>query len=285
MTRDRPLLVLLAAAAASYPALVLGWCVAALLGTVPAARELWLAGHPGALAAALLVLMAAVAVGNAARVLVRGLWQTWRFHRWVARRRVPPSGRAHAALAGWDAVAPVRLVGTRQPLAATAGLWRPYVVISSGLVAELGGAELRAVLAHEEAHARRRDPLRLLLGRALAAHLWFLPLAAEMCGRARRGYELAADRHAADRCGRAAVAGALLRLVSAPMSTASTAAFADPGFLRARVSQLESGQPPRAGALPRGRTALTMSGALAFVLTVSGAWMVMLLTCPGMAGL
>lgn len=116
------------------------------------------------------------------------------------------------------------MIDTREPLAITVGLWQPYVAISSGLVAGLSARELRAVLAHEHAHVRRRDPLRLLLGRVLAAHLWFLPLATDMRSRARRGYELAADLQAAKHCGRAAVAGALLRVAAQPTTSPAFAA-------------------------------------------------------------
>ncbi len=221
--------------------------------------------------------MGALAVGKATRVLVRGLWHTHRFHRWVAHRE---TGDVAAAPAAGHA-GPVRVVDTGEPLAVTIGLWRPYVVVSRGLVAVLSGTELRAVLAHEHAHARRRDPLRLLLGRVLAAHLWFLPLATDMSGRARRGYELAADRHAVNRCGRTALASALLRVVPPTAGTSVVAAgFSDPELLAARVAQLESGHPPRPAAMSRLRAVLTATGGLTFVAAVAGAWAFMLLACP-----
>lgn len=277
MRRDLPLALLVTAAVASYPALSLAWCVGTLLGTQDTARELWSRGNPGAYAALVLVVTGAAAVGNAGRVLAQALWHTRRFRRWVTRKRIPMPGAAPGPHEGVR----VRVVDVDVPLAVTAGLWRPYVVVSRELVATLSGPELRAVLAHEHAHARRRDPLRLLLGRVLAAHLWFLPLATDIRGRARRGYELSADRHAANRCGRAALASALLRVVSPPAGQAlALAPFAEPAFLEARVTQLESGHAPRPSALSRYRAVLTAAGGLAFVATVAGAWAFMLLTCP-----
>lgn len=275
MRREGPLLVLVTAAAASYPALGLAWCAAALLGTESTARELWWGGHLGAVAAPVLVAFGAIAVGNAGRVLVRGLWQTLRFHRWAAAQRVHHPG--------FGAADRVRVVDVGEPLAVTAGLWRPYVVISSGLLSQLSTRQVRAVLTHEHAHARRRDPLRLLLGRVLAAHLWFLPLSVDLRGRAQQNYELAADRAAARRHGRVAVASALLQ-VTAPTASVPVAGarFATPELLEARVAQLESGQPPRPLRISRWRAALTAAGGLAFVATVAGAWVLMLLTCPCM---
>lgn len=51
----------------------------------------------------------------------------------------------------------VRLNATR-PLCFTAGLVRPRVYVSSGLLSALGSASLEVVLEHEKAHVRRRDP-------------------------------------------------------------------------------------------------------------------------------
>jgi hypothetical protein len=51
----------------------------------------------------------------------------------------------------------------RQPVlrlpAGTIGFWRPRVVLSDELIAQLDATALAAVLAHEAAHVRHRDPL------------------------------------------------------------------------------------------------------------------------------
>jgi Zn-dependent protease with chaperone function len=64
------------------------------------------------------------------------------------------------------------LVASAEPLSVTAGLVWPLVLISTGLRNRLAPRHVEAVLAHERAHARRRDPLRLvavaLLGAAYA---------------------------------------------------------------------------------------------------------------------
>lgn len=195
-----------------------------------------------------------------------------------------PSGPLAAALAEIGLRDRTTVVDSDGPIAVTVGVFRPRVVVSTGLVAVLKAAELRAVLAHEHRHLRSRDPLRILTGRVLAAHLWFLPVALDLRARARRGYELAADRHALRHYGRAATAGALLRLSAAPMTVpAGAAPLADPEVLAARVAQLESGQPPNPPTISTLHSATTFAGALAFVLAVFGAWLFMLVTCPGMS--
>jgi len=281
VTRDRPLWALMAGVLATYPALALAWCVAMLVATQPAE---WRAGlatwDPAALAAAALVVIGAVAMGGSVRAAACGLRHTRRFHRWVAGQEIPvPAGLA-AVAAEVGLRGRLRLVAGTEQLAVAAGLARPYVVVSIGLVDALGGAELRAVLAHEQAHLRRRDPLRVLLARVLVAHLWFLPIARDLRRWARNGYELAADRDAAGRYGRPALAGALLRVVSPPVGVeAAVTRFADPALLASRVSQLESGHPPRPAPVAAGRAVLTVAGALAFVAVVAGGWSFMLVTC------
>jgi len=61
------------------------------------------------------------------------------------------------------------LVVSAEPLSVTAGLVWPLVLVSTGLKGRLTASQLEAVLAHERAHARRRDPLRLLAAALLGA--------------------------------------------------------------------------------------------------------------------
>lgn len=57
----------------------------------------------------------------------------------------------------------VRIIDDERPLAVCAGIMRPTVFVSKGLISRLNAAELKIVLAHEHAHARRRDGLQQLL--------------------------------------------------------------------------------------------------------------------------
>jgi Zn-dependent protease with chaperone function len=75
--------------------------------------------------------------------------------------------------------AAVRMRGER-PVAFCAGLMTPRVYVSEGAVSTLERDELHAVLAHEEHHRRRRDPLRLLAVGCLADALFFLSAIARL---------------------------------------------------------------------------------------------------------
>ena len=70
---------------------------------------------------------------------------------------------------------PVLLVHSQQPHAFTLGFMRPRIVISDGLIDLLDDDELACVLAHEKHHARRRDPLRRALVKAICDGFWLLP--------------------------------------------------------------------------------------------------------------
>lgn len=62
-------------------------------------------------------------------------------------------------------------VPSRQAFSVAAGLWRPRVWISDAFWAALSPAEREIVVAHEQAHVRRRDPLRRALIAALSLPL------------------------------------------------------------------------------------------------------------------
>lgn len=103
-----------------------------------------------------------------------------------------------------------------EPQAFCAGLLRPRVYLSRGALASLTADELRAVVAHERHHRRRRDPLRLLVMRALADGLFFLPALKRMSSRYASLVELAADEAAVEALGeRRSLARALLRFGAA----------------------------------------------------------------------
>ena len=151
--------------------------------------------------------------------------------------------------------------------ALTAGLWRPAIFLSTGMLALLEGDELEAVLRHELAHVRRRDPLKVLLGRAVRRALFFLPLVDDLWTRYVIASELAADASVVAAQGRNPLARALVRLLPARRST-SAEGFA--GFRvasDARVSYLL--QPGSVRLPPLGRTRLALSAAA--LLAVLGA--------------
>jgi beta-lactamase regulating signal transducer with metallopeptidase domain len=153
------------------------------------------------------------------------------------------------------------------PYALTAGLWRPAVFLSTGSIEILDDDELEAVVRHELAHARRRDPLRILLGRALRRALFFVPVARDLWIRYVVASELTADASAVAAQGRYPLSRALLRLLPAATETSAERL---PGFgpmSDARVIHLLQ---PASVQLPAvGRTRLALSAAM--VLAVLGA--------------
>jgi beta-lactamase regulating signal transducer with metallopeptidase domain len=110
------------------------------------------------------------------------------------------------------------------------------------MVARLADDELDAVLVHEAEHARRRDPLRRLAGRAAADVLFWLPLVGWWSRSRLEDAELAADRAAIRRVGRRSLARAL-RAAAVPAAAASSVGFDGAGS--ARVTQLLGDRLPR----------------------------------------
>lgn len=101
------------------------------------------------------------------------------------------------------------VVENPQPLAWCTGLLTPRVYVSSGLLAQLSGEELSAVLAHEHAHARRRDNLRRFLLGCLTLS-WPRKRRRLLMGDLAMSIEEACDREASASVGGSAV---LIRLL------------------------------------------------------------------------
>jgi beta-lactamase regulating signal transducer with metallopeptidase domain len=114
-------------------------------------------------------LLTVYAVGVAACV-ARLSW------RWFALRRVLLEARAPdpARLKGVASPLPVR-IAEQVPSALLIGVRHPVAVLPARALEHMTGAQLHWVLAHEEAHARRADNLRLLAEALLRAVLWFNP--------------------------------------------------------------------------------------------------------------
>lgn len=130
----------------------------------------------------------------------------------------------------------------------TAGVWSPRIYVSSDLGTWLTRQELSAVIAHEEAHRARRDPLRLSVLRFLSTVLFWLPalrrIAADLADEA----EIDADTFSADRSP-LALASAIVAMARVPLQPAapqSVARFQSPDLLERRLERL-AGLEPRLG--------------------------------------
>ena len=82
--------------------------------------------------------------------------------------------------------------------AGTVGLWRPRIIVATDFVARLDADEVHAVYAHEAAHARHRDPLRIWIAQLVTDLQWPWPDARRRFDEWRRVLELARDEEARD---------------------------------------------------------------------------------------
>jgi hypothetical protein len=169
------------------------------------------AANAGAVIVLGLALLGGIVLGIALCAIVNELRAARRLAGWLARLHpIPRDG--------------VFVIDDDRPEAFCAGLWRPRVYITSGALAVLDTPALRAVLAHERHHARRRDPLRLAASRVIARSLFFLPAVREL----RRGQqilvEISADESAVnDAAGdRSTLARAILSFSEAPQAGSSS---------------------------------------------------------------
>jgi Zn-dependent protease with chaperone function len=109
----------------------------------------------------------------------------------------------------------LRVLPIGAPQAFVLGVMRPTLYVTSGLLAAEHREHLSAVLAHERAHARRFDALRLFVAN-LALSLHLPAVATKLRARLASAQEMAADAEAAIRLGsRERVARALLCLLRA----------------------------------------------------------------------
>jgi Zn-dependent protease with chaperone function len=190
------------------------------------------------------------------RPLVRDLARTWRSARLV---RSLLGSATPAALDG------VRVVDSPLPLAAATALGSD-VLVSSALVSALSPDLLEAVVAHERAHIRRRDPWRRVAAMVLSAGQ--LPATRRaLLDDLELASEQASDEEAALAIGhRVRVAQALLAvsrlLGEGGAPTPATAIAFDGSSIEARVASLLA--PP----IPNGRTSTEVIWLLA-VLTLA----------------
>jgi Zn-dependent protease with chaperone function len=227
-------------ALAGRPALV------AMVGGLVAARLAW---HPGraicgqmTVAGCLGVAVLVVAALGVIAWAVRAAWLATAAAREVAGLPRGPSPAPLVAAVGRSGVGNLVCLDSPAASAFCAGLLRPRVFVTSGMVAALADEELDAVLVHEAEHARRRDPLRRLVGRAAADVLFWLPLVGWWTRHRLEDAELAADRAVIDRVGRTPLARAL-RATTSPAAPMVGARFDGAGA--ARVTQLLGDPLPR----------------------------------------
>jgi hypothetical protein len=156
----------------------------------------------------------------------RRAWKQWRMARVLIRLSVPS-----------DYGSDVRIVEQSVPLALTLGLFRPSILVSTGLVARTSGKALGIVLAHERAHVARRDTLFAFLDQFPAA---LLPqrVSRRLLAELTLAREQACDAVAARKVGPGRVAAALAEFASLNMPVPAVGLSVVSGALEARVMHL-----------------------------------------------
>lgn len=146
------------------------------------------------------------------------LWATRRMlKRVLGHAVVPPSDVAESAQQA--GVGGLDLVADAGVFVFCWGYFRPRICISLGLVDLLAPTELAAVLRHEAHHARHRDPVKILIGRAVASGLFFLPVAGALRNGFLTGKEICADRAAQNSADSMALPRALVKMLHADRPT------------------------------------------------------------------
>ncbi len=185
---------------------------------------------------ALVVAAGAVLVGG----LIAGAWEGRRLERHGRRREAP------------DWAAGVDLWETEEGLASSRG-WRRAVAVGKALPRLFPGAEGKAIVAHEMAHARRRDSLVGPVAAALVLLQGLSPAAWALHRRWRLEREAVCDRYAAEQTSPEAVrealatAEALTRALeeTSPLSAQDRHALTHLAWRRQTLEKTEEGEGAR----------------------------------------
>jgi hypothetical protein len=193
--------------------------------------------HPGPLLVAS-ALFALLVLGDGAR---RGL-RAWRATRALARRLPATEGT---------------LVNLEAPLVGVVGGWRQRIVAARSVAAVCDQEEFHQVLAHEAAHMRARDNLKLLLLMTMPDALAWLPTGGALTAQWRAATELEADEGASgsDPRKRVALASALIKVarlsVASGRPRGAARASLPPDGLEQRVRRLLAPAPAMHRGFPR----------------------------------
>ncbi len=157
----------------------------------------------------------------------------------------------------------VRLLEQDEPVALTVGVFRPVVLLSTGLIDMVSARTLRIVLTHERAHVRRRDTTWALLDQVTAA-LLPRPIRGALLGDLVLARERACDAVAASAEGDVHVAAALVQVARMGLSEPACGVSIGASSIEARVLHLLEG-PARGSSWPGWPMACVLALAVAGV--------------------
>ena len=217
-----------------------------------------------------LALIAGVLYATADRVRARV-----RLHRGIARLAVsdphPAGPFADAIRAAGSNVARVTIVAGLPNPAFTAGWWNPRIYLAAELPLVLDEAELESVIAHENAHLDRRDPLRLAVLRFFACMLFWIPALKKLAADVADEAEFEADERAAK--GRPLIlASAILKVALWKRREPDLAevGFVERDLVEQRVRRLSGEYQPRSSRV----TTRSLVGATTMLVAVLGSGIV-----------
>lgn len=122
---------------------------------------------------------------------------TWQLAQTFYPLREAPPPRLQKLLATHNLAATnIVFLNLTSPHAFCLGFFQPRIWLTAGLLKLLSDAELTAVLAHEQHHSLKRDPLCLMISRAIKSAFFFLPGLTDLAQAAEVQQEIAADQAA-----------------------------------------------------------------------------------------
>ncbi len=112
-------------------------------------------------------------------------------------------------------------VDDQHPFVVSAGLFKPKIYVSAGLLTLLSDDELVSVFKHEEYHCRNRDTARLFIVHFFRKLFWFVPGISKFAAQVQTLFEISADEHAIHALGDdTALGSALVKVLRHPSHSA-----------------------------------------------------------------
>ena len=124
------------------------------------------------------------------------------------------------------------------------GILKPRIILPAPLIACLDDHELRSILTHEDAHCRRRDPLRGAIERIAFSLFFFYPPLWWILRQLRRSAEFDCDQRATQTTGDpGSFSSALAKALAIALPQSPSHAALDlrwPGLLRERLHRIDN---------------------------------------------